>query len=101
MHIMDLLPERRHIDDQVSDHRQVTERCDCDMPMPLNFTTERGAAGQLLTAVYCHRTGPANRRAARITEGQPPVAFVLDANEGIEHGHPAPNIDPKLVRMAG
>jgi len=99
MHVTDLLPERRHVHNQVLDHRHVTKRRDRDVPMPFQFFAEGGAAGQLLTAVDRHRAGAANRRAAGIAERQTPVALVLDANQRIEHRHPAPDVETDLLRM--
>ena len=101
MHVADLSPERRHIHNQVLDHRQVAERCNRDVPMPFKFLTEGGAAGQLLTAVDRHRTRAANSRATGIAERDTPVALVLDANQRVKHRHPAPDIEPDLLRMRG
>jgi hypothetical protein len=101
MDTVNLFPERGHIHDQVLDHRQVAERLDSNVPMPLHFIAEGSPASQFLAPVDCHRTRPANRGAAGVAEGQAPVAFVLDPNEGIQDGHPAPDIESELFRVAG
>ena len=101
MHVVDLAPERRHIHNQVLDHRQVAEWSHRDMPMPFEFFTEGGAAGQLLTAVDRHRTRAANSRATGIAKRDTPIALVLDANQCVKHRHPAPDIKPDLLRMGG
>jgi len=99
MHVSNLLPERRHIHNQIFDDRQVAKRRDRDMPVPFNFFAERGTAGQLLSAVDRHRTRTANRRAARIAECQAPIALLFDANERVEHRHPAADVESNLLRM--
>jgi hypothetical protein len=67
--------------------------------MPFKFFAEGGATGQLLTAVDRHRTRAANRRSTGIAKRQTPVAFVLDANQRIEHCHPASDVEPDFLRM--
>ena len=99
MHVADLLPERRHIHNQVLDHRQVTERRDCDLPVPFKFFAEGGAAGQFLAAVDRHRAGATNCRAAGIAKRQTPVALLFDTNKRVEDGHPTADIEPDLLRM--
>src|ERR1700752_2365662 len=101
MHIVNLLPERSHIHYQALDNRQVTDRFHSDVPIPLNFIAEGGAASQLLAAVDRHGAGSANGRAAGMTEGQASVAFVLNTNEGIENCHHAPDIEPELFGVCG
>jgi len=92
MYVVDLLPERPHIHDQVLDHRHVAERRDRDVPVPFKFFAEGGAARQLLAAVDRHRTRPADGGAAGIAECQTPVALLLDPNECVEDGHPAADV---------
>ena len=99
MHVADLPPERRHIHNQVFDDREVAERRNLDVAVPFKFFAERGAACQFLAAVDRHRTRATNRRAAGVAKCQAPVALMLDPNEGIEDGHPAADIEPKLFRM--
>ena len=97
--VADLLPERRHIHDQILDDRQVSERRDGEVAVPFQFFAEGGAAGQLLTAVDLHGARAANRRAAGIAQRQTAVELVLDANQRIEHRHPASDVEPDLLRM--
>ena len=78
---------------------KLTERRNCDVPVPFKFFAEGGAAGQFLAAVDCHRAGATNCRSAGIAKCQTPIAFVFDTNERVEDGHSTADIEPDLLRM--
>ena len=99
VHIVDLLPERRHIHDQILDHRQVAERRHHDVPVSLKFFAKGGSAGQFFATIDRHGAGSADGGPAGIAERQTPVALLLDPYKRIEDGHPAPDVEPDLFRM--
>src|SRR5207302_9952929 len=82
-----------HVHRQVFEHRQVAQRLDGNPAVALPFLAHRGPAGQLLRAVDGHRARPTDGRPTRVAERQPAVLLVLDADERVEDGHPAGNVE--------
>ena len=97
-HVTDFAPERGHVDGQVFDDRKVSKRRDRHHAVPFPFPADRGAAGQLFRPVDLHRAGAANCRPAGIAKSEAAVVFVFDADERIEHGRPASDIEVVAAR---
>jgi|JI102314DRNA_FD_contig_51_696652_length_1783_multi_6_in_0_out_0_1 hypothetical protein len=89
----DLLPERRHIDHQVFDDREVGQGLDRDSAVAFEFFADGRPAGQLFRAVDMHGTGAANGGSTGITQRQPAVEFILDPDQSLEHGHAPPDVE--------
>ena len=80
----DLPLERRAVDHQVADHRQVAQRLD------RHGRLDRLPAGQHLAAVHAHGAGAAHFRAAEPAIGEIGRLVLGDPVERIEHAHPFP-----------
>lgn len=83
--------ERRHIDDEVSDHRETGEGFDEDGPALKIF--DMRSARQDHLPIHPHGAGPANGPPAGISKSETPVLFILDAQQGLQEIHLLPRFE--------
>src|SRR5437899_5517939 len=98
----ELRDERRHVDHEVAEQREVVERPHADGPV-----AERGEpcpARPALAPVDDHRARPAHAHAAGVAEGERRVLRALDIDQRVEHGRVGAGADPiflDALRRAG
>ncbi len=91
LHVTEVLPERRHIDDQVLDHAHGAHGRDTQLgTTPLQLRGDRSLADQLGVAIDHHGAGATNRVAAGAPEGERVVLLVLDGEQAVEDGRLVP-----------
>ena len=80
-----LVPERRHVDDEILDHRQVAHRRHRDRMTSLDKLTHRRLAGQRGTTIDTHAARTTDRHTARLTIRKRAIARVLDRVERVQN----------------
>src|SRR5256712_706994 len=95
----ELRDERRHVDHEVAEQREVVERPHADGPV-----AERGEprpARPALAPVDDHRARPAHAHAAGVAEGERRVLRALDIDQRVEHGRVGADADPIFLDALG
>src|SRR5437899_10708253 len=82
IHVAKLRRERRHVDDEVAQQREVIEGTDANRPRAER--REPRAAGPALAAVHHHRARATHADATRVAEGERGILRALDLDERVE-----------------
>ena len=77
--------EGRHIYNEVPDHREIREGLDEDRSALQVFDMRPARQDHL--PIHPHGAGPANSSTTGISEGQTPVLFILDTQQGLQKIH--------------
>src|SRR5437016_2033101 len=91
--------ERRHVDHEVAEKREVVERPHADGPV-----AERGEprpARPALAPVDDHCARPAHAHATGVAEGERRVLCALDIDQRVEHGRVGAGADPIFLDALG
>ena len=101
LHRADLPPERRHVDDEVLDDRQVAHRGDRSARAQLrDDRLHARLAGEHGGAVHAHAARAADHHPAALAVRERAVDAVLDDVEHVEQRHPLGRVDLVLLQRA-
>src|SRR5437763_14637101 len=85
LNLLELFQEIRYLDNEIADHRKVSERLDCHWPG--RVLRQEGCASELGLVIHHVAAASANAHTARPAKCQCAVDLVLDVVEGIKD-HP-------------